>query len=243
MLKQIFKTKLLSKTGVLCALGLAFIMVLCLPQASAANSQTSLRPDPLSIGLKSGEQGTISMRVDNAEGMYGIEFHLQFDPNVVEVVDADASKPGVQIMPGDWLKNTFVAVNKADNTVGKIDYAVTLLNPAPPVSGSGAIATITFRAKSNGTSPLKVEKEIIASRDGKEIKSVWQDGAIGVSPLGIAPGVDQTPHSGSEPSESAQPSQALPIREIVLLGAAGLGVLAFIGALVVVAALVIFRRR
>ena len=242
MRSRVFDPRSSAKFIILVAL--AFIAVLWLPTVSAANSQPLLRPDPLAVGLKSGEEGTVSILVDNAEQMYGVEFHLQFDPNVVQVVDADSSKPGVQVAAGDWLNNTFVAVNKADNETGKIDFAVTRLNPAPPVSGSGVIATITFKAKNNGTSPLKVEKEIIASREGNEIKSVWQDGAIGVSPLGVAPSVNQTTHSGSEPSESSQPSQALPVREIVLLGAAGLGVLAFMGALIVaVAAIFVFRRR
>ena len=243
MLNRIFDSRPSARFIILFAL--TFVAALGLPRDTAADSQTLLRPDPLSVGLKSGEQGAVSILVDNAQQMYGVEFHLQFDPDVVEVVDADSTKPGVQIKPGDWLSNTFVAVNKVDNETGKIDFAVTLLNPAPPVSGSGPIATITFKAKNDGNSPLKVDKEIIASREGNEIKSVWQNGAIGVSPLGAAPGVDQTTHSGSGgPSESSQSSQALPVREIVLLGAAGMGMLAFIGALIVaVAAIVVFRRR
>jgi len=240
MFDPIHRLKTLRWRDVLVALGIALLAGM-LPQTSSANPQTLFHPDPQSIGLKSGEQGSISLRVDDAQNMYGIEFHLTFDPNVVEVVDADASKPGVQIAPGDWLKNSFVAVNKADNAAGKIDYAVTLLNPAPPLSGSGTIATITFKGKNNGTSPLKVQKAILASRDAKEIKSEWQDGAIGVSPFGNAPGVSQTTHSGDE---SSQPSEGLPIREIVLLGAAGMGVLVFIGAVfIAVVAIVLVRRR
>ena len=222
-------------------------LMLCLglwSDTSAAEAPTILHPDPLSLGLRSGDQGVISIRIDNVQNLYGVEFHLKFDPNVVQVVDADSSKPGVQIAPGDWLKNTFVAVNKVDNTAGTIDFAVTLLNPAPPISGSGVVATITFSAKGNGSSPIQVEKAIIASRDGKEIKSSWQDGAIGVSPLAIAPGVSQTTHGGSGPSESTSSSQAMPVREIVLLGAAGIGVLALLGAVVLaIGAVIIFRRR
>lgn len=241
MFYPIHLRKILRWRNALIALAIA-LLVGMFPQPSSANPQTLLHPDPQSIGLKSGEQGSISLRVDDAQNMYGIEFHLTFDPNVVEVVDADTSKPGVQIKPGDWLKNSFVAVNKADNAAGKIDYAVTLLNPAPPVSGSGTIATITFKGKNNGTSALKVQKAILASRDGKEIKSEWQDGAIGVSPFGTAPGVSQTTHSGDE---SNQTSEGLSIREIVLLGAAGVGVIVFVGAIFIalVAILVVRRRR
>lgn len=240
MLGSIHLLKALHWRNALIALALA-VLVGVSPQTSSANPQTLFHPDPQSIGLKSGEQGSISLRVDDAQGMYGIEFHLSFDPNVVEVVDADASKPGVQMAPGDWLKNSFVAVNKADNAAGKIDYAVTLLNPAPPVSGSGTIATVTFKGKNNGTSPLRVQKALLATRDAKEIKSEWQDGAIGVSPFGNAPGVSQTTHSDDE---SSQPSEGLPIREIVLLGAAGVGMLIFIGAIfIAIVTIVVVKRR
>lgn len=227
-----------SRRRVWMALALGLVVALT-PSVTVADPQTVLHPDPLSIGLRAGDEGSVSIIADDVQNMYGVEFHLQFDPNVVEVVDADGSKPGVQIKPDVWLKNSFVAVNKVDNGAGKIDYAVTLLNPAPAVSGSGTIATITFKAKNNGVSPLKIQKAILASREGKEIKSAVQDGAIGVSPVGVAPPADQTKRGGEE-SES---SQGLPMREIVLVGIAGVGVLVFLGALAVVAGIFIFRRR
>jgi hypothetical protein len=221
---------------------IALALLMTLPASSVAGAQPTLRPDPPALGLRSGEQGMISLQVADVQNMYGLEFHLTFDPNIVEVADADASKPGVQIKPGDWFKNSFVATNKADNTTGKIDFAVTLLNPAPPVSGDGVTATITFRAKNNGTSPLKVEKAILASRDGKEIKSVWQDGAIGVSPMGQAPSVKQTARGSDGENAPEESVQAFPVRAIILLGVAGMGAMVFLGALVLVGILFLRRR-
>ncbi len=210
------------------------------PALTAANSAAVLRPDPVSLGLKPGDQGSIAIRADAVQNMYGVEFHLTFDPNIVQVVDADASKPGVQLQPGDFLQGGFAAVNKADNVAGTIDYAATLLNPAPPQSGGGVIATITFKAKANGTSPLKVTKAIFATRKAEEIKSEWQDGAIGVSPLGGAPNVQVTT---SQPGGGETTSPGLPFREIALIGVAGVGVLGFLGAIVLVLAIVVLRRR
>lgn len=217
------------------------LAVSAVPIATAENSNAILRPDPLSLGLKPGDQGSMVIRVDDVQNLYGLEFHMSFDPSIIEVVDADPAKSGVQIQQqNDLLKNSFVAVNKADNAAGTIDYAVTLLNPAPPVSGGGPVAIITFRAKGNGTSPLKVDKAIFATRKAEEIKSVWQDGAIGVSPLGQAPEVKPI---AELPNTSSSPASQVPIFQIALLGAAGLGMLAFFGALVLVLAIVVIRRR
>ncbi len=193
---------------------------------AAASQEAVIRPDPLSLGLKPDAQGTVSIVIAEAQDLYGVEFHLTFDPNIVEVVDADASQPGIQIQPGDWLENTFVAVNRADNATGKIDYAVTLLNPAPPVSGSGSIGLITFKAKSNGVSPLKIEKAILATREAQEIQVAWQDGALGVSALGQAPEVN-TPAKDNT----------------ALIAAAGFGMLAFLIALGVLVGAIRVRRR
>lgn len=223
------------------ALLTAILTVAAVPAVKAENAKAVLRPDPLSLGLKPGDEGSMVIRVDAVQNLYGLEFHLSFDPAVAEVVDADASKPGIQIKEqSDLLKNSFVAVNNVDNEAGKIDYAVTLLNPAPPVSGGGPIATITFKAKGAGTSPLKVDKAIFATRKAEEIASAWQDGAIGVSTLGQAPEVKQTT---GVPSTAPSPTSGMPIVQIALLGAAGLGVLAFFGALILVAAIVVIRRR
>jgi hypothetical protein len=146
-------------------LTIGILLTAIVPFAAWANSNAVLRPDPVSLGLRSGAQGTVSIRVENAQALYGIEFHLKFDPKVVQVMDADRGQDGVQLIPGDWFADGFLAVNNVDNSKGTIDYAVTLLNPAEPLDGSGTIATITFKARQDGTSPLKISKAILATRE------------------------------------------------------------------------------
>lgn len=74
----------------------------------------------------------------------------------VEVMDADPAKKGVQIEPAAWLQDGFVAVNRADNRSGRIDFAATLINPARPASGDRTVAVITFRARKAGVSALSI---------------------------------------------------------------------------------------
>ncbi|MGB8644403.1 MAG: cohesin domain-containing protein [Anaerolineae bacterium] len=234
--------------SILLAGALAIFAIAFSPASTRANSQATVHPDPLALGLKSGDQGTLAIRIDNAESLYGVELHLSFDPQVVEVVDTDSAKEGAQLKPGDWFKGGFVAVNKADNAKGTIDYAVTLLNPAPALSGSGTVATITFKGKNNGTSPLTITHAILATRQAQEIKADWQNGAIGVSLLGQAPQVQvttsgpSTTNAGNSNSQGAPASSALPTN-LILIGVAGLAILGFLGALVLVGALFILRRR
>lgn len=224
-------------------LGAAFALLTLAPSLHA-NSKAVVRLDPLAIGMKKGETRAVSLRVQGATEMYGIEFHLRFDPKIVQVQDDDAAKKGAQIAAGDWFADGFIATNKVDNARGTIDYAVTLLNPAPALNGDGVIATIQFEAINDGASPLKVSKAILATRDAQEIESEWQDGAISVSATGRAPDVQKAnQNSNPPPSNGAAPqAAALPVN-LLLLGAAGFGVLAFVGALVIVLGIVVWRGR
>jgi len=64
------------------------------------------------------------------------------------------------------LQDGFVAVNRADNSRGRIDFAATLLNPALPVSGDRAVAVaeITFRGREAGVSALSLIAAILSTR-------------------------------------------------------------------------------
>jgi len=239
---------------VLRALALLVALGWGLSEAQAADGAAMVRTDPPSVGLRTGEQATLAIRAENVDNLYGAELHLRFNPAVVEVVDADPSKPDVQIKPGDWLKDSFVAANRADNAAGTVDYAATLLNPAPPVSGGGVLATITFRAKANGVSALAWDKVILATREAKEIKAVAGDGVISVSADGKAPEVTAPvvapPAAGPAPAApAANPAPAAPAAGPASAGpstamvAAGIGVLAFTGALAFLVFAIRRRRR
>lgn len=216
--------------------------------AFAANGDAVVHPDPLAVGLKSGATQDISIRVENVQNMYGIELQIKFDPKVVQVQDADDSADGTQVAVGDWLHDGFVAANKVDNKQGTISFAATLLNPAPALSGDGTVATITFRAKADGNSPLKISKALLATRDATAIKSTVQDGAIGVSLLGQAPAVPKTNNNSNKTTKTTDDNNtntsALPGGpSLLLLGAAGIGILAVFGAVVVLLGIVFLRRR
>ena len=106
--------------------------------AQAQAGQATVRPDPLVLELVPGEQGRVNILILDVQALYAGEFHLVFDPAVLEVVDADPEQAAVQVEPADWWKDGFVAVNRVDNAAGRIDFAATLLNPAGPVSGDQA---------------------------------------------------------------------------------------------------------
>jgi len=107
--------------------------------------------------------------IGDISGLYGAELRLSFNPDVLQVVDADAVISGTQITPGQVPYPDFVAKNEADNAVGTVWYAVTQLSPREPVSGSGTMATARLRAKAAGTGNIRISFAQLAGADGLEI--------------------------------------------------------------------------
>jgi hypothetical protein len=124
------------------------------------------------------------VQVADVSNLYGVQFRLTFDPNVVQVVDADSNKPGTQITVGSLFsgKDYFVAQNQADNTTGVIQLAVTLRAPATSISGFGTLAAITWQGKSAGQSALTLTQTGLSDPDGRAICHRVENGNIQVGP-------------------------------------------------------------
>ena len=161
------------------------------------------------VDIPAGQIASLPVRVQDISGLYGYELHLSFDPAVVEVVDADAQKPGVQARLGDFLAPDFVAQNIADNQTGKIDFAMTQINPHEARAGSGTLFTIDLRGRAAGqTTQVQVTAGLFADRDGLQIPVSLAAGTVRV----VAAGPQQPSVTPSQaptalrPSETPQPT-------------------------------------
>jgi len=103
-----------------------------------------------------GGAGATQVRVADVVNLYGVQFRVNFDPDVAQAVDADPNMPGVQMEIGSLFsgKNYFVARNTVSNTTGVGEFAVTLVAPAIPITGSGTLAVITWQGRKVGQSPI-----------------------------------------------------------------------------------------
>jgi hypothetical protein len=154
-----------------------------------ANGGTTVSIDPASQGVFLGDTATTDVLVGDVTDLYGVEFQLTFDPTLVEVVDANPSKPGIQIQPGDFLSPDWLLDNIADNANGSIDYALSQRDPSPPKSGSGVLAVITWRGKAVGTSPVHFTYVLLGAPGGAPIPASTQDGQIMVCAAGQIDGI------------------------------------------------------
>lgn len=171
------------------------MMVMLVPAASADGVKVYLQP------VESAE-GTLvaDVMVENVTDLYGLEFQLSYDPSVFVARDADANKDGIQIQPGDFLpvEQGFLVVNEVDADHGRIAFALTLLNPAPPVSGTGTLARLSFDVLSDRAATIDITQINLVSGELTVIPTetagltvgeaggMWWLAAVAIFALGFA---------------------------------------------------------
>lgn len=166
-----------------CALALIVAtMLTAVCRTPAAAAVPIIRPEPMDATVVAGDVVTVSIVIIGAQEAYGIDVSARFDPSIVEVVDADAAQPGIQLLGGPFLQPDFVVRNTADNISGTLQYAVTQVNPTAPASGDGTIVSFMLRGKAPGwQSALTIGNVILANRDGTTLPVAMQHGAITVT--------------------------------------------------------------
>jgi len=202
------KSKLL--TSVLAVM----VLVSMLGLAPAFANGTVVRFAPSSTNLSVGQTAAVSVQVDSVTGLAGSDILMSFNPAVLEVQDADPATAGVQVALGSFLKPDFVLKNEVDTAQGKINIAFVQRAPTPPVSGSGVLATITFKAKANGTSALTFNTVALATADGAAIANSPQNGQVTVGG-GTGP-TPTTPPGGPTPTPTTPPSGPTPVPGTIL---------------------------
>jgi len=201
---------------------LLVLLLFGLAVPALAQERTQVYILPPSEAPATGQPVTVDVIAEGVSNLYGAEIHLRFDPTVVRLEDADPQLDGVQLTPGSLLapNQGFVVANASDNTAGTAVFAITLVNPAPPVEGGGVVARLTFVALQPGMLRIELENVKLVTRDlqtldvslsGLEV----QVGGEGVAPAGAMEGVPSV-----APTRSAPPATGVPIWILVLVALA-----------------------
>ncbi|MBN1640434.1 MAG: hypothetical protein JXA09_04290 [Anaerolineae bacterium] len=166
-----------------CVLILSLLLML-LPASVVADSPAIVRFSPSDSSVEVGDTVIVDLMVDDAQDLYGAEVHVAFDKARLQVLDDDPVESGIQILPGDLFPKSnpsYIAVNQADNAAGTVDFAITLLAPELPVTGSGTLASIRFAARMEGTAQLQWTTVKLADRSGQQLSHTAQNNAITIA--------------------------------------------------------------
>jgi hypothetical protein len=143
----------------------------------------------------------------------------------VQVVDADPTRPGVQIGIGTIFTgpNAFVALNGVDNTAGAINFTAVLRAPAVPFSGTGQVAVINWVGEGAGSSALTLSSTQLSTPSGQAIAHSVGNGLITVAAVDPIVGTIQlqgrTDHSGVTVFLVEEPCTAAPVANLAEVAA------------------------
>lgn len=169
-------------------LGTALVSTPIAAASVPQQSGTTVAVSPAQTNLQCGQTAVVDIRINNVQDLFGVDIKVSYDPNLVEVVDANATALGIQVQPGDFLDVSggqgLIQVNSVDAGTGTISYAAIRLNPAPGQTGSGVIASITFRGKAAGTGPVKLESVMLSNPTAQPISANLTNGQVTVTCTG-----------------------------------------------------------
>jgi len=118
-----------------------------------------------------GQTFIVEVKISEVGDLYGWEFKLRWNPNLLDVVD---------VTEGPFLKqggDTFFA-KKTNNTAGNILVDCTLLGNVSGVSGNGTLATVKFYAEVQGESILDLYDTILINSHEIAITHIPIDGTV-----------------------------------------------------------------
>lgn len=139
--------------------------------------------------VKVGEEFTVDVLLSTGtDATSGVDTVLRYDPNIIEVVDADTAASGIQIKAGSLFD--FVPFNSTTLATGVISFSASQQPTSKPVTVSeGKLATVTFKAKAAGKSDVSFEftpgllsdSNVVKPSDGRDLLSSVGNATVTVS--------------------------------------------------------------
>ncbi len=192
---------------------LVLIVILALLPASTAFAQTTIvLVSPPSQSVDVGQTVTVEIKADTVTNLYGVDIRLSFDAAKLEAQDADGnSANGVQMAPGNLMDPAqgFLAQNSVNNTTGQAQYVFALMSPASPVSGTGVLASITFRAKAAGNAVISLDSVTLSNEQAQPIPATLMNGSITVLPVGGPTATPTATRTGTPTTATATPTRTV----------------------------------
>jgi len=133
---------------------------------------------------------TVDVQVEHVIGLFGASYRLTFDPQVLQVVDADPTKPGVQVQGGEIFTEDAWENSIVDNTTGVITYTASFMTKEKEFRAQEALLSrITFLMKGTGVSHLEFDlsgdwthlsrnPDKVPPWDTPEIPTTWHDAML-----------------------------------------------------------------
>ncbi len=145
----------------------------------AAPTGISVQPAQLDTTLCS-LRDTVQVRVENVTNLAVVQLQLSYDPQVVQVIDADASQRGVQVRVNDAFSTDSIFANTVDTERGIITFGAGVIG-VPAINGSSGLIAIDFRPQRVGQSAVAIDSLTLTDVSGQPIAATAAAGSVNVN--------------------------------------------------------------
>ncbi len=204
------------------------VLMMVFSSAGAQDAQPRVWLSAATDQAAAGQSVEITVHIAGAAQVYGGSFELAYDPELLEVVLADG---GEAVLPGDFFGDApnFPLMNSAG--AGSIEYALTLVQPAEPVSGDGILGTITMRAlKDTAVQVTPVEVSLVSPQfvevDGRKVAQSMNTITPEVAGLGVVTIAQNPPADAGVATASLAGAAKAPAPEAAVVTISGEPVMA-----------------
>jgi hypothetical protein len=120
---------------------------------------------------------SVTVAVKQMIELMAAQVEVVYDPTIIEIIDANPNKDGIQVSIGNAFSDGFVAKNEVDIVNGRIIFATALLE-GNTVEGDLDLIHIGWRPLSVGTTGLSLENVMLISLGGQTIDHTHQHGTV-----------------------------------------------------------------
>ncbi len=149
------------------------LLVLAVP-ASAQDVSRSAIVGVDDVTVSVGETFTVPVWIHGVSDLYGADVRLMFDNTILQGVKVER---GTLLTPGFVVRQGFYGPPFCAGPCAR--YAMTQINPQPPVTGSGVFMIVHFKALRSGTVNLSLRQEL-ATRNGVLIPATVHNATVTV---------------------------------------------------------------
>lgn len=176
------------KSWLIILLALALLPVLVIAAPSLSSDEINLtqqgavmRIEPVESTVAVSESFTVSVMIDNANNLGGLEFEMLYIPTIVMV---DSVTMGD--FPGSSGRTVFPLGPIIDNGIGKVHFGAGSFGGSPGPNGTGELAIIGLTAQGEGGSYLDLQDIQVLDISGTPQVATDEDGSVVVG-AGLTP--------------------------------------------------------
>jgi len=190
------------KTSIIVLLFVASLLIVLPIQMVKAQTTTTVNVTPQTSTPVVGQTLTINIQLNNVQNLYAVDVTLNWSTSSLSL---QTNQSFVGTSNGVLNNPTSVVIDTASQQTGEYHLVATSVNPASAYSGTGTIATLTFKVTSAGDSNLTLASTLADYAPGGISEPIAHNDLSGT----VDATVSSTSSSSPTPT-SASPTPSIP---------------------------------